>query len=265
MFKIKMFARKKQYETCISVSLDEPLTSDSCSKLIMEFIKYILYEKEQIPFSFDTLTELQTRLKPNDKNASSTKTVLAALRNISENLTSQLHTNGCEVREVIVIIGATMLSPKLCVRLELPQEILNSRCHMEYQHSSRKPLLNLMRSIVECEEFQEAMTVPLGVTNTFVLLQKSDSNPTSDFFLPKPQYIPPTQATTCFAIKFRQNSSEVVNCHCKNVIKIYHDFPQIIHENNDSHNDYNSKERQHNYPYLWYQSREVIKGFKFIR
>lgn len=140
-----MFGRKKQPETCISVTLDEPLTSDSCTKLIMELIKYILYQKEQIPFSCDTLTQLQSRFKPTDKNANSTKNLFTTLRNISENITSEFHNKGCEVREVVVIIGATMVSPKLCVRVELPSEILNSQRHMESQHSSRKPLLNLMR------------------------------------------------------------------------------------------------------------------------
>lgn len=140
-----MFTRKKQSETCIPVALDEPLTSDSCSTLIMELIKYILYQKQQIPFTYDTLTQLQTRLKPTDRNSCSAKTIMSSVRSISDNLTSQLHSGSCDIKEVVIVVGATTVSPKLSIRLELPDTILSSRSHMEYHHSSRKPLLNLMR------------------------------------------------------------------------------------------------------------------------
>ena len=140
-----MFSRKKSAETCIPVLLDEPLTSESCTKLIMELLKYILYQKQQIPFSYDTLTQLQTRFKPADRNFSSTNMLTSSLQQIYDNLVCQLHLGNCDVREVVIVIGATTLSPKLYIRLELPDEILSSRNHMEYQHSNRKPLLNLMR------------------------------------------------------------------------------------------------------------------------
>lgn len=121
--------------------------------------------------------------------------------------------------------------------------------------------ITFFRSIIECEEFQEAMSVPLGLTNTFVMLQKSDTNSISDFFLPKPQYMPPTQATTCFAIKLSHAAEMEMNCDCKNAIKVYHDLPH-----GKSEEDFDDEQPNRNdCPYLWYQSREVIKGFKFSR
>lgn len=142
-----MFLSKKvnQNETTIPVVLDEQLTSDSCSKLITELMKYILYQKQQIPFSCDTLLQLQTRYKPTDKNFNSTKNLFSTIDNITDELTTQLHTSGCDVKEIIIVIGATPVTPKFSVKLELPSNILNSKKHLEYQHSYRKPLLTLMR------------------------------------------------------------------------------------------------------------------------
>lgn len=148
-----MFTRKQTGQTSITVDLEESLTSDSCSKLITELIKYILYQKQQIPFSCDTLIQMQTRTKPTDRNFSSTNILLNTLNNITQQLTTQLHLIDCNVKEVLIIIGATTISPKFCLKFELPSEILSSRKHLEYQHSYRKPLLQLMRQVLELNNF----------------------------------------------------------------------------------------------------------------
>ncbi|KAK0082264.1 hypothetical protein PV325_010764 [Microctonus aethiopoides] len=260
-----MFSRGKiEKTTPIAIKFDEPLTSDSCSKIITELIKYILYQKQQIPFSCDTLLQLKSRIKPNDRNFNSTNNLFTTLDNITDQLTSQLHLTDCDIKEVIVIIGATTISPKFCVKFELPTLILSSKIHLEYQHSYRKPLLHLMRSLIECPEFQEAMTAPLCPTNTFVLVQKSDSNPKSEFFLPKPQYTPPIQTTTCISIKFYHNEDIPMACTCSSIVKVYND-----NESNQN-NDCNLSDKIDDFtktkaPYLWYQSRAIVKGFKYSR
>ncbi|XP_015117633.1 MAD2L1-binding protein [Diachasma alloeum] len=252
-----MFGRTKCKEVPILVELEEQLTSDSCAKIITELMKYVLYQKQQIPFSCDSLVQLQTRFKPNDRNYGFTRNLFSALESISGELTEQLHLGGCDVKEVVIVIGATTISPKFLVRVEIPGNILSSRRHMEYQHSYRKPLLTLMRTVIECQEFQEAMTVPLGPTNTFVLLQKSDSNPKSDFFLPKPHYSPNSQ-TSSFCI--RLHHKEIVeDCQCSSVVRPYYDNPK------DRPEEIAEEKQEIVAPYLWYQSREVVKGFKYQR
>lgn len=144
MFRKKMFSKNKG-ETEIDVLLDEPLTSESCIKVVIEFIKYVLYQKQQIPFAYDSLAQFQTSVKATDRNAVAFKTLTNTLKSVSDNLSSQFFLEGCDVREIAILIGATIFSPKLCIRIELPSYILNSNQHKEYQHSSRKPLVKLMR------------------------------------------------------------------------------------------------------------------------
>ncbi|KAK2576445.1 hypothetical protein KPH14_005777 [Odynerus spinipes] len=261
-----MFSKIKKCDTDINVILDEPLTSDSCTKLIIELIKYVLYQKQQIPFAYDSLVQLQAKVKKTDRNSSFIKTLLNSLKNVSDHLSSELLLKGCIVKEVVIIVGATILSPKLQITLELPTQILDSLCHAECQHSSQKPLLNLMRSMMECSEFQDVMTLPLGPTNTFLLLQKSDNNSISSFFLPKPQYISPMQTTPSFRIKLLQKNQFNIDCNCANLVQIYREMASPCNKDDSTVQfQEHSHEQTVQAPFRWYQSREVIRGFKYIR
>lgn len=142
-----MFSRGEKDKTEINVILDEPLTNDSCTKVVMELIKYILYQKQQIPFAYDALAQYQTRKEVSDRNTVSFKALSSTLKIVADQLSSQFFLKGCDIREVAILLGATILSPKLYVGIELPSYVLNSKQHKEYQHSSRKPLLKLMRLI----------------------------------------------------------------------------------------------------------------------
>ncbi|TGZ56508.1 Uncharacterized protein DBV15_07124 [Temnothorax longispinosus] len=286
-----MFSRDRKGEMEIDVMLDEPLTSDSCTKVVMELIKYILYQKQQIPFTYEALAQFQTSVKTTDRNAVSFRALSGTLKTVSDHLSSQFFLKGCDIKEVAIILGATILSPKLYIGIDLPSYVLNSKQHKEYQHSSRKPLLKLMRStrkmnftehackymledreihvsfyicrsMLECDEFQEAMNVPLNMTNMFVMLRKNDSNSVSDFFLPKPQYVPPMQTASCFRIKLCQSDQADMRCNCRTLVKVYHDSCKTYLENEDDvqYTQYNSATQS---SYRWYQSKQIIKGFKF--
>jgi len=139
-----MVPRKKK-ETEIDVILDEPLTSDSCTKVVIEIIKYILYQKQQIPFTYEALSQFQKSIRETDRNAVSFKNLSNILKNVSDHISSQFFLEGCDIKEIAILLGATVLSPKICIGIEFPSYILNSEQHKEYQHPSRKPLLKLMK------------------------------------------------------------------------------------------------------------------------
>jgi len=257
-----MFRRDRKGEMEIDVNLDEPLTSDSCTKVVMELIKYILYQKQQIQFTYEALAQYQRSMKTTDRNAASFKALSSTLKNVSDELSSQFFLKGCDVKEIAIILGATVLSPKLYVGIELPSYVLNSNQHKEYQHSSRKPLLKLMRSMLACNEFQEAMNASSNMTNMFVMLRKSGSNSVSNFFLPKPEYVPPVQTTSSFRIKLCHSDQVDMQCNCRTLVKVYQDSCKTYAENEDNvqYTQYNSSTQS---SYRWYQSKQIIKGFKF--
>jgi len=116
--------------------------------------------------------------------------------------------------------------------------------------------------MLECQEFQEAMNIPLNMTNMFIMLKKRDTNVVSEFFLPKPQYMPPIQTTSCFKIKLCQNDLLDMQCNCRTLIKVYHDSCKTHLEDDEDvqYTDYDSSTQS---SYRWYQSKQIIKGFKF--
>lgn len=117
--------------------------------------------------------------------------------------------------------------------------------------------------MLECDKFQEAMSTPLSLTNTFIMLKKKDSNPISDFFVPKPQYMLPTQ-TISFNIKLCQNNQVDTQCTCRTLVKVYHDSHKIhAAENNEDDVQYSQRNSSSQSLYRWYQSKQVIKGFKY--
>lgn len=114
----------------------------------------------------------------------------------------------------------------------------------------------------ECEELQGALTMPLGLTNTFVMIQKSDPSEMSSFFLPKPDYRLSTTARK-FRIKLVYNDECLsTKCECPNLVNILSDSANLD-ELELSPDDF---ERSDNFEdgYQWYQSKEVIKGFKYL-
>lgn len=117
--------------------------------------------------------------------------------------------------------------------------------------------------MLECDEFQEAMSVPLSVTNTFIMLMKRESNPISDFFVLKPQYTLPMQ-TSNFNIRLCQDNEVDTQCTCRTLVEVFHDSCKI-HTAEDNEDEvqctqYNSSTQS---SYRWYQSNQVIKGFKY--
>lgn len=143
-----MSKQKRNKELDVGVLLEEPLTSDSCCKLILELVKYLLYQKQQIPVTYEYLLRLgATSSGASDRCLATARNTLSCLQNISDHLNTELTRGSAVVKEIAVFMGATILSPKLCVRISLPPGILSGRRHYSEQHSTRKPLLNLMRYV----------------------------------------------------------------------------------------------------------------------
>lgn len=118
--------------------------------------------------------------------------------------------------------------------------------------------------MVACDEFQDAINLPIGPTNTFVLVRKRDVNQLSNFFIPKPQYSFPLQASS-FHIRIDHSKNIQMNCRCSSAVKIFHDSKSDYHMENENLNSSNQSSSCNSSSYQWYQARNVIKGFKFFR
>jgi hypothetical protein len=115
--------------------------------------------------------------------------------------------------------------------------------------------------MLECTEFQDEMTIPLEHTNTFVLVHKKDPYQISRFFIPKTQFSLSSLNANLFHIKLNYNENHELKCNCDNLIKVHHDSPKKTYREKNC----NTENVDTEVTYQWYQSKEVIKGFKFLR
>lgn len=111
-----------------------------------------------------------------------------------------------------------------------------------------------------------------------MLVQKRDPHKTSEFFIPKPQFALSSRNMACLNIRLNYNENQVSSCNCKNMhpnfpvwselfkprrsIEEYKIRRTCVKEHSEMKK---SRNDESDLPYLWYQSKEVFKGFKFIR
>ena len=58
----------KNNSNILDIELEKVLTLDSCLTIISELVKFILYRKQQLPYTFDRLKYLITRKNSNTSN-----------------------------------------------------------------------------------------------------------------------------------------------------------------------------------------------------
>ncbi|XP_014218416.1 uncharacterized protein LOC106646799 [Copidosoma floridanum] len=269
-----MSNKAKKTETEIPIELDKKLTGDSCAHLISGIVKYVMLQKCQIPLAFDQLVKYSQHSQTEKKHMTMITNFIKSMKTMSDKLVEEFNPNQCRVKEIIILFGATIFSPKLCIKIEIPLEILDSERHTCDEHKKGQPLLTVMSSIFQCPEFQDEMALPLGLTNTFILLHKDDPRGISEFFVPKPQFSVPSHKTTTFHIKLEYTVDILDDCKCGRRVPVCRDGVRkffthqisYLFRNQDHDSEDVTKKNKFNSDLplnlAWYQSKEVFKGFK---
>lgn len=117
---------------------DLPLTPFTCAMLVNEIIKYLIYEKCQIPYTYYYLKSLVKDAKNvSETNIIATKhqNIVAAydtLENIMLNIYSEFKCSENIIRRVLIIFGATPFCAKQVYSVNIP---LISHDHVESNHA----------------------------------------------------------------------------------------------------------------------------------
>lgn len=140
-----MFQRDTKVPVVIPIIFEELLTGDACVHVAMELIKYVMLQKQQMPLSYDCLLKLSKNPQEKSKNLTTVATLADILKKMYENLQDQFISEVCDVKEIVILIGTTIFTPKLCIKIELPSKILQSMVHKKNEHCERKVLIKVMR------------------------------------------------------------------------------------------------------------------------
>lgn len=256
----------------LDINIGDQLTSVSCGHMVVELVKFLLYQRLQIPYSYQWLKYLINQKKAcgDDKFESFQssihfKAASSTLESLDFTIKSILQEiNGSSLpEEVCVIFGATPVGSKEVYRFLLPPFTHKPQCHSPNIASDNTIKFNVLKTVATCEDLSKIFFKPLAPTNMYVLLQKKCEpnkqlivNPDSFTFAGECR-VP--MSCKVVVVDLRKQMKEKMNC-CRD-FQIYND---VIYNkaagNLTKHNDI--CEFVSTDTVKWYQCNYVVKGFK---
>ncbi|XP_061192889.1 uncharacterized protein LOC133201113 [Saccostrea echinata] len=169
------------------------------AKLVVEIIKYLMYQRQQLPMALDQLkknintdtkVQQQTEVKARmDKrtNRRELKNAIKAVCNLDQifDMISQAFEICSEIRSVLILFGTTPVSPKESYLLTLPV------LHPEYDSLSvRNSIKSLFQQIITQDVLGGVKSI--SPTNMTVMVN-APKNSGITWFLPKPHFKVPVR------------------------------------------------------------------------
>ncbi|KAM3962475.1 uncharacterized protein ACR2FA_003378 [Aphomia sociella] len=277
-FGIAGYAGKGQ-PIVVDLNIGDQLTSISCGHVVVEIIKFIVYQRLQIPYTYQWLKQVITKKKMSDSEHEKesfqserhyhiASTALDNLDFILKSLLQEI--NGPSIpEEVCIILGSTPVTCKEVYRFVLPTLCHKPQCHSTHIANDQKIQKNVFRTLVTSEKLSQVFFNPMGPTNMYAFIKKSTSNQevlNSDNFIPASGHKIP-RSSRIVIMDFRTQNRE--NVSCCNQFQVFGDvgntvqtvFNILSKDNlNDESEEFNEIESTDSIK--WYQSSYVMKGFK---
>ncbi|KAF6197485.1 hypothetical protein GE061_020151 [Apolygus lucorum] len=184
----------------VELELGESLSRRACAVVIKHIIKFIAYNNQQIPYTYDGFQQLvvkKRKLSLGDSECKSSnplsfkqirantfydkiETIYDSFETTFRCIEDELVT-GNVVNEILVILGATLASPKHLYRIQIPELSGRDECDKRI----RSHLFKIYRSIVSSGSNQFSGKCS-GLTNIFILIH-GDCKPSVErgWFIPK--------------------------------------------------------------------------------
>ncbi|XP_049788610.1 MAD2L1-binding protein isoform X2 [Schistocerca nitens] len=256
----------------ITVNIMTP-SHEPSSVIVIKTIKYILYQRQQIPFTYEFLMDLALKGKAvlNDSKIKEGANVRQELDQCNNHL----------VPEVMIILGSTPMSPKEVYRIILPQ---HSSISSTSDIAPKTNIFHMFRGIMTCEELQNFVTKSLSTTNTYLFVKKR-AGLNSPWLLPKRLYEPPNMGQhIIFSLKGSTCEEQSISSNVDNdtgqEAEIYPDCALVTEDSeeqfrlpyNEGHNplhrnsyvshDLKKNSVDKNFDDMhWYQAKHVFRGF----
>ncbi|XP_047004770.1 MAD2L1-binding protein isoform X1 [Schistocerca americana] len=219
----------------ITVNIMTP-SHEPSSVIVIKTIKYILYQRQQIPFTYEFLMDLalkgkavlndskikegagrgvhfrdvRTQWKKYQKIVESFEMLEEIFKNVRQELDQ---CNNHLVPEVMIVLGSTPMSPKEVYRIILPQ---HSRISSTSDIAPKTNIFHMFRGIMTCEELQNFVTKSLSTTNTYLFVKKR-AGLNSPWLLPKRLYEPPNMGQhIIFSLKGSTSEEQSISSNVDN-------------------------------------------------
>uniref|UniRef100_A0A1B6M2I9 Uncharacterized protein n=1 Tax=Graphocephala atropunctata TaxID=36148 RepID=A0A1B6M2I9_9HEMI len=260
-----------------TVKLTDLITPKSCSIYIAELIKYIIFTKQQIPYPYERLKmyvmkrrerqkliELQNNIRESDGSERVSFFMEKHYKKVEEAFEILDSTFKCieyeltkssehPLEEVVLLFGATPLSPKDVYRFKIPSL---SYGHSESQHLYKRQIGNLFRGIIISDEVNASLQRNIGLTNMFVMVKlRKGGSADTQWLLPQDCYRPSQRAQqVCFTLESTGAHSCTCNCAQPDLLGVLSDgMAALSVSGGDSESDDQC---------VWYQMQRTLKGFR---
>ncbi|XP_077299766.1 uncharacterized protein LOC143920700 [Arctopsyche grandis] len=263
----------------VNVDISSVLTAKTCAAIVVEVIKFIAFQKFQIPYNFEHLKYVVEKKRAKNKDFTDVneswqsqhyfRTTSAALDAL-ETLIKNIH---CEFEkevvpnEVCIILGSNTLCAKELYRIVIPHS-MNDHFHENHTKDSQNLIRTVLRHLVCSEDLQNFIYRPLLPTNMHILIKRKFDMTcdflTSEFFLPINSLgISPKTPEAVINLEYSSTTSSI---NCCRLLKIFNDSisksPPTDNEMNKQMNsatilnDSNFDDKD------WFQANVCVKGFK---
>ncbi|XP_023940392.1 uncharacterized protein LOC112047493 [Bicyclus anynana] len=254
----------------INLNIGDQLTSISCGHIVVELIKFIAYQRLQIPYTYQWLKEVVNKRKScedvreghlSERHFFVASTALNNLDFIIKSLLKEIETSIPE--EICIVLGGTPITCKEVYRLILPRACHKQQCHSTHIASDQKIQRNVFKTLVTSDKLSQIFFNTLSPTNMYIFIKKNISNNQdvvcADTFLSVDGYrLPRSCKIVC--LDFRTQNHQNVSCCHK--FQIFGDAINVNIDQLNTDEEVEFNEIESTDDKRWFQSSYIMKGFK---
>ncbi|XP_025030549.1 MAD2L1-binding protein [Python bivittatus] len=230
----------------LSVVFPGSVTREGCFRFTCEFLKHVLYQRQQLHKSYEQLVcfyrgqlprppgqeeDMVRKVYPKDQDSKKCQQVLNDLDGVFQHL--EIMFNLTLVPRILILLGGTAVSPKELYEINL-QGISVSGTEESLQTSAC--VRKLFHSLFMADVFSDLQAIP---TMGIIVMAQGHRNCGIDWFRPKLNYKVPTRGRklTVNLSCSHGNSTTLSTCQ----------------ESNSAWDDY-----------IWFQAPVIVKGFNYF-
>ncbi|XP_047512217.1 uncharacterized protein LOC125054395 isoform X1 [Pieris napi] len=284
-----------------NINIGDQLTSISCGHVIVELIKFLAYQRLQIPYTYQWLKQMVNKKKDNENEKDTYQSerhfhiASTALNNLDFVLKAFPHIvphillpnpagprgecdhnppsnksllkeigEATQPQEVCIAFGSSPISCKEIYRIVLPTVCHKPQCQSPHIASDKKIQSSVFRNLVTSEKLCKVFFEPLSPTNMYVFLKKE--------LLSNQQVVCSDTFLHVNGYRMPRSCKVVVlnfpanpkNTTCCNDFKIFGNAPSedLSKLSLDDTSDDDFHEIESTDKVQWFQSTYVMKGFK---
>lgn len=256
------------------LTVDIPLavdvvTGETCSRAVQKVIEVLLYQRNQIPFCYDTFRTIVAKFDknivtdddPDWKDYRLVKQRDAALDTVARirQLFKELPTVTSQGSSVMILFGSTVYTAKEAFQVNLPP--VNPQHHPDLHRPTLETALKqLVMAMTLSEDLQNGIEKITGPTKMFLLLNRAETTAESYCSWQRMDEFRLPASCRRHIINLSQSSVQRLTC-CKEM-PIYEEDSAV--ENGQEALDIKGKDEEDPEEQLaaWYQIGEGLKGYK---